>query len=67
MEPGYGDKRDLCYGSKIVSSCKMVNPELYDMVHTEKFVLVDKKSARFYDGTEDIARMRIIILTVTNN
>jgi protein SCO1/2 len=42
--------------------CKMVNLQnLYDMVHTENFVLVDtkKESSWFYDGTkkEDIKRL----------
>jgi hypothetical protein len=37
------------------------------MVHTEKFVLVDKKSSRFYDGKEDIARIEDINFEVMNN
>jgi protein SCO1/2 len=50
--------------------CKMGKPsELYDMVHTENFVLVDtKKRVRgFYDGTnkEDIKRL-IEDITSTN-
>jgi protein SCO1/2 len=55
---------------KSVSS-KMVNPELYDMVHTENFVLVDaKKRVRFfYDGTkkEEIACPSRISILTTNN
>jgi protein SCO1/2 len=43
--------------------------ELYDMVHTENFVLVDaKKGAWFYDGTnkEDIKKLIIDINFLSN-
>jgi protein SCO1/2 len=57
-----GDKRDIHAGQKILLGVKLGKPsELYDMVHTENFVLVDtKKRVRgFYDGTnkEDIKRL----------
>lgn len=58
-----GDKKDI-YGiaRKSYLAVKMGKPEeLYDMVHTENFVLVDtKRRVRgFYDGTkkEDIKRL----------
>jgi protein SCO1/2 len=53
-------KRDIHAGQKILLGCKIKPSELYDMVHTENFVLVDqKKSSWFYDGTnkEDIKRL----------
>jgi protein SCO1/2 len=43
--------------------------ELYDMVHTENFVLVDaKRRVRFYDGTnkEDIKKLIIDINFLSN-
>lgn len=51
-----GDKRDIYYIAR--SSYLAVKTgsldELYDMVHTENFILVDKKKRirGFYDGTE---------------
>jgi protein SCO1/2 len=58
-----GDKKEIyAMARKSYLAVKMGKPdELYDMVHTENFVLVDaKKRVRgFYDGTkkEDIARL----------
>ncbi|MDG2431906.1 SCO family protein [Flavobacterium sp.] len=58
-----GDKKEIyTMARKSYLAVKMGKPdELYDMVHTENFVLVDaKKRVRgFYDGTkkEDIARL----------
>jgi protein SCO1/2 len=51
-----GDKKDIYYiARKSYLAVKTGNPsELYDMVHTENFILVDqKKRVRgFYDGTK---------------
>ena len=66
-----GDKKEIyAMARKSYLAVKMGKPdELYDMVHTENFVLVDaKKRVRgFYDGTNkaDIARLieDIIFLT----
>ena len=58
-----GDKKEIyAMARKSYLAVKMGKPDqLYDMVHTENFVLVDaKKRVRgFYDGTkkEDIARL----------
>lgn len=58
-----GDKKEIyTLARKSYLAVKLGEPsELYDMVHTENFVLVDaKKRVRgFYDGTkkEDIARL----------
>jgi protein SCO1/2 len=58
-----GDKKDIYYiARKSYLAVKTGKPEeLYDMVHTENFVLVDnKKRVRgFYDGTkkEDVNRL----------
>lgn len=58
-----GDKKEIyTMARKSYLAVKMGKPnELYDMVHTENFVLVDaKKRVRgFYDGTkkEDIAKL----------
>jgi len=51
-----GDKKDIYYiARKSYLAVKTGNPsELYDMVHTENFVLVDEKRRvrGFYDGTK---------------
>lgn len=51
-----GDKREIYYlARQSYLAVKTGNPsELYDMVHTENFILVDKKRRirGFYDGTE---------------
>jgi protein SCO1/2 len=56
-----GDKKEIyTLARKSLLGCKIKPSELYDMVHTENFVLVDqKKSSWFYDGTnkEDIKRL----------
>ena len=58
-----GDKKDIYYiARKSYLAVKTGNPEeMYDMVHTENFVLVDaKRRVRgFYDGTkkEDVQRL----------
>lgn len=58
-----GDKKDIYYiARKSYLAVKTGKPEeMYDMVHTENFVLVDtKKRVRgFYDGTkkEDVQRL----------
>jgi protein SCO1 len=58
-----GDKKEIyTMARKSYLAVKMGNPnELYDMVHTENFVLVDTKMRvrGFYDGTktEDIAKL----------
>jgi len=58
-----GDKKDIYYiARKSYLAVKTGKPEeIYDMVHTENFVLVDtKKRVRgFYDGTkkEDVQRL----------
>jgi len=58
-----GKKEDIYYiARKSYLAVKTGNPsELYDMVHTENFVLVDKKKRvrGFYDGTkmEDMYRL----------
>ena len=58
-----GDKKQIyCLARKSYLAVKLGKPEeLYDMVHTENFVLVDSKRRvrGFYDGTkkEDIARL----------
>ncbi|MFT5254003.1 MAG: protein SCO1/2 [Flavobacteriales bacterium] len=67
-----GDKKEIyTMARKSYLAVKMGKPdELYDMVHTENFVLVDaKKRVRgFYDGTkkEDIARLIEDINFLTN-
>jgi protein SCO1/2 len=52
-------RQKIYAGQKILLGCKIQASELYDMVHTENFVLVDtKKRVRGYDGTkEDIKRL----------
>ena len=58
-----GDKKDIyCMARKSYLAVKLGKPEeLYDMVHTENFVLVDtqKRVRGFYDGTkkEDIQKL----------
>ncbi|MDP2162268.1 MAG: SCO family protein [Flavobacterium sp.] len=58
-----GDKKDIFYiARKSYLAVKTENEgELYDMVHTENFILVDKKRRvrGFYDGTnkEEIIRL----------
>jgi protein SCO1/2 len=58
-----GDKKDIYYiARKSYLAVKTGKPEeMYDMVHTENFVLVDtKRRVRgFYDGTkkEDVQRL----------
>lgn len=58
-----GDKRDIYYiARKSYLAVKTDDEgELYDMVHTENFILVDEKRRvrGFYDGTssEDVARL----------
>jgi protein SCO1/2 len=54
MEPSYGRQKKFTMARKSYLAVKMGKPsELYDMVHTENFVLVDaKESSRFYDGTK---------------
>jgi len=58
-----GDKKQIySLARKSYLAVKLGKPEeLYDMVHTENFVLVDSKRRvrGFYDGTkkEDIARL----------
>ncbi|MEO4004003.1 SCO family protein [Flavobacterium sp. CAU 1735] len=58
-----GDKKDIYYiARKSYLAVKTGKPEeLYDMVHTENFVLVDSKRRvrGFYDGTkmEDVQRL----------
>lgn len=51
-----GDKKEIYYlARQSYLAVKTGNPsELYDMVHTENFILVDKKRRirGFYDGTE---------------
>jgi len=51
-----GDKKDIYYlARKSYLAVKTGDPsELYDMVHTENFILVDKKQRirGFYDGTD---------------
>jgi protein SCO1/2 len=67
-----GDKKEIyAMARKSYLAVKMGKPDqLYDMVHTENFVLVDaKKRVRgFYDGTkkEDIARLIEDINFLTN-
>ncbi|MBU0942711.1 MAG: SCO family protein [Bacteroidetes bacterium] len=67
-----GDKKEIyAMARKSYLAVKMGKPEeLYDMVHTENFVLVDaKKRVRgFYDGTkkEDITRLIEDINFLTN-
>ena len=57
-----GDKKDIYYiARKSYLAVKTGKPEeMYDMVHTENFVLVDtKRRVRgFYDGTKKINRTR---------
>jgi cytochrome oxidase Cu insertion factor (SCO1/SenC/PrrC family) len=44
MEPSYGRQKNLYDARKSHLAVKMGKPsELYDMVHTENFVLVDAK------------------------
>lgn len=58
-----GNKRDIYYiARKSYLAVKTGNPEeMYDMVHTENFVLVDSKRRvrGFYDGTkrEDVTKL----------
>jgi protein SCO1/2 len=48
-----GDKKDYAM-AKIYLAVKMGKPEeLYDMVHTENFVLVDAKRVRGFYGTKE--------------
>ena len=67
-----GDKKEIyTMARKSYLAVKMGKPsELYDMVHTENFVLVDtKKRVRgFYDGTnkEDIKRLIADITFLSN-
>lgn len=67
-----GDKKDIYYiARKSYLAVKTENAaEMYDMVHTENFVLVDtKKRVRgFYDGTkkEDIVRLIEDIVFLSN-
>jgi protein SCO1 len=66
-----GNKKDIYYlARKSYLAVKTGNPtELYDMVHTENFVLVDqKKRVRgFYDGTkiEEVERLLEDIVFLT--
>jgi len=59
-----GDKKDIFYiARKSYLAVKTGSPEeLYDMVHTENFILVDKKRRirGFYDGTEQDDVMRLL-------
>jgi hypothetical protein len=54
MEFSHWRQRDIHAGQKILLGCKIGQAsELYDMVHTENFVLVDKKKEFVaYDGTK---------------
>lgn len=67
-----GDKKEIyTMARKSYLAVKLGKPsELYDMVHTENFILVDaKKRVRgFYDGTnkEDIAKLIIDINFLSN-
>ncbi len=59
-----GDKKTICtMARKSYLAVKLGKPsELYDMVHTENFVLVDtKRRVRgFYDGTKKVEIQRLI-------
>jgi len=67
-----GDKKDIYYiARKSYLSVKTGNPsEMYDMVHTENFILVDKKQRirGFYDGTDqkDIKQLLEDIIFLVN-
>lgn len=67
-----GDKKEIyTMARKSYLAVKLGKPsELYDMVHTENFILVDaKKRVRgFYDGTnkEDIAKLIVDINFLSN-
>jgi protein SCO1/2 len=59
MEPSYGQKK-IYTMAKSHLAVKMGKPsELYDMVHTENFVLVDAKGVRGFMTTnkEDIEKL----------
>lgn len=68
-----GDKKDIYYlARQSYLAVKTGNPsELYDMVHTENFILVDKKRQirGFYDGTnrEDMEQLLEDIAFLTAN
>ncbi len=59
-----GDKKDIySIARKSYLAVKLGKPdELYDMVHTENFVLVDsqRRVRGFYDGTDDNEIIRLI-------
>jgi protein SCO1/2 len=61
---GTGDKKDILMMSrKSYQAGKKGKPsELYDMVHTENFVLVDaeRRVRGFYDGTKTAEIQRLI-------
>jgi len=67
-----GDKKDIYYlARKSYLAVKTGDPsEMYDMVHTENFILVDKKQRirGFYDGTdqEDMKKLLNDIIFLTN-
>jgi protein SCO1/2 len=64
-----GDKKEIyTLARKSYLAVKLGKQELYDMVHTENFVLVDtKKRVRgFYDGTKTSNDLSKTLLFSTN-